>query len=441
MNKEFKSIGFDIPKDTSCTCEKTALSKAHVDKFKLNDYYEYIKQNYLYKTDNLIGKELNLNPEMIKLLRFKFNLMKRRISSPIWKLTKEQKEFINNNYKKLGKKKTAEYLDIDEIIIKYYVARYMITTPLSKEFEHLGSDKLFFIYRASKTKTPKEIAYIMDLSENDILSYLNWIIKVKSKVEFTDDDINYIKNNYKLGIDYLSRHFSISNNVIKGILDDLKINYISMTRWTKEEVDLLIKECNKVDSIYKVNVDKFKNRTELSIYKKAYSLYKQGLIRDIFEKRRRIDEDIKDKIVDLYYSYMTIEDIAKELNMGKEQVHSVLRVLRNNGTIKKRVNRNSVSESDMHNVLELKNKGLKIKEIASQLNITESKVIATLASLKRNNIDFSKVKYNWTDEENEILVKMYNKGFSYQEIANRLNVEKSRVASRIYFLRGKGVLK
>lgn len=82
--------------------------------------------------------------------------------------------------------------------------------------------------------------------------------------------------------------------------------------------------------------------------------------------------------------------------------------------------------SEIENLIDLRNSGIKLREIGILLNRTEGSVQIMLRRLgKTNNL-------NWTDFEIKKAIELYNNGLNFKEISDYLNKTQSAVTKKLH---------
>ena len=167
----------------------------------------------------------------------------------------------------------------------------------------------------------------------------------------------------------------------------------------------------------------------------------------------------------------TLQDISRELGVTKERVRQILRSkgiprklgpmlavkvcveLFSKGMTKEEILENYCVKEEyvdkafkkwQDNVLksrfqEMYRKGLKYKDIATELGVDLSKVKALATYTISKGLARNK-RVKWTEEDTNKLIELYNQRKKYSEIAEILSKKVYTVGTKIMYLRKKGVL-
>lgn len=184
------------------------------------DYEDsYIKENYLRKSYSSIARKLNTSVSSVQQRARHLNLVKNKIS---W--SKEEVEFLKNNYGKISEDDLVSYLN------KPYVK---IISKASKLGLNKYSGTIYkdeFIRNNFHRMTDSQIAEILKCSE-----------------------FNVSRRRKSMGIYKVGNEVSGPTkieNIVKGILEDLNIGYLYNSNLDNYRPDFIITNTNKIIEVY-----------------------------------------------------------------------------------------------------------------------------------------------------------------------------------------------
>ena len=286
--------------------------------YKFKDYCNYIQENYLIMSDREIGEKLKINKEFIKNYRYHLNLLKRPNKSRIGNLTKKQREALINLYDKYKYNELSKILDIDVKTIKLFYIRNQISHTKHKKKINMGFTRIeqFFINYNYNLLTPKQLSYILDRSEKDIINYRKLVVRMKDTSKYVSQEIlDYITQNKNSNIRKMSRHLEITERIIRELLDDINPERKTNKKWTDDENKILKdmwETFKPIDEIYK----QFGNRTEIAVFRHITRLTQNGYINSLRSPlKSQLTNREKDVILYKFYNEnKTPEEISKLIN-------------------------------------------------------------------------------------------------------------------------------
>lgn len=147
------------------------------------------------------------------------------------------------------------------------------------------------------------------------------------------------------------------------------------------------------------------------------------------------------QLIDMRNSGYSIQAIAQALGRTEESISSKLKKYRKSGIVKKydakdiRKSKRTWTDEEIQQLINLKNEGLTYKKIAQKLNKTRDSVHSMYKQLKKKGFNKTIFQKFWTEEEIQTLINLRNEGKQIKEIAKILNKTPEAVKSKIKYIR------
>ena len=199
-----------------------------------------------------------------------------------------------------------------------------------------------------------------------------------------------------------------------------------------------------------LSIDEISNQLGISkstIDKTLSQARKQGLIiRDRIKKVDIESEKRDKKIVELWNLGFSRAEISNQLGISKGTIDNTLSKARKQGLKIRDGIKNGIrkirSEERAKKIVELWNSGLSRAEISNQLGISKSTIDKTLSKAREQGLtirDGIKERHIKSEEIAEKIVELWNSGLSIDEISNRLEIKKTTVYRKLYTAKKQGL--
>ncbi|WP_055069089.1 helix-turn-helix transcriptional regulator [Clostridium massiliamazoniense] len=159
-----------------------------------------------------------------------------------------------------------------------------------------------------------------------------------------------------------------------------------------------------------------------------YDLEKTYLILDLLKRykivnRKKLASDVKTNIsyVSESVKYLRKKGYIIESNSGYNGCY----IYKGKRKIK---NEDKLSDIEISGIKKLYQKGIKIKDIQSIINMSK---VTVFYQLNKERVDLDRVKVKLDDDRDKI-IRMYSQGLSIKEIAKNLGISEKRTGSVIY---------
>jgi len=175
-------------------------------------------------------------------------------------------------------------------------------------------------------------------------------------------------------------------------------------------------------------------RTGLSIGSISYRLKKMRDNGIVIIKHPRISKSIiNEKIIELAKKGLKQKEIANELNLSNSNVSTRISNMRARGIIIPKK-----SQFDELKIIELLKEGLSINEIAQKMGLCSASISKKIEKMRRNGIEIpSKIEH---DIINRNIVELMKNGLSITEISRELGISGQTIASRIRKMKKNGII-
>lgn len=155
------------------------------------------------------------------------------------------------------------------------------------------------------------------------------------------------------------------------------------------------------------------------------------------KNRKQLKEERYAKIIELYNSGESMEDIAQKLAIAISTVQRALRdEKRKNGFIKKNKRHNKKAEARYAKIVELWNLGIEKGEIKNQLQISMNTINNALKKAKANG---QHVEASYVQKRNEKVIKLWNSGKSHKDIIKETGISQGTLSKILSDARKSGI--
>ena len=211
-----------------------------------------------------------------------------------------------------------------------------------------------------------------------------------------------------------------------------KIQPVDRTDYTAQIIELYNQKFTKEEIAKKLGL-----RPEV-VLSRIKKLKEKGLLPK--SKVNKI-EDYYEKIIAWYNEDLPYSEMAERIGCSERQLEVHIYKMRKKGLLPQLSRKEIEFKSQNETIMELYYQGLSGVEIGERVGLTKSAVEDRIKVLRKNGkmMPPSKTKPR-TIIQNEKLIQMYNDGYQDDEIAEALNITKSAVRTRTYYLRKEGVL-
>lgn len=245
-------------------------------------------------------------------------------------------------------------------------------------------------------------------------------------IPWTLNECNFIEQNIgKMKISEMAEHLNRSYTSVKAKVkrerERISSGRKQIILWTQKEDDFLIENYKTMTS--RQMGDKL-GRNARAVQSRLNKLYNKGILSLGRNNYNLWTKEEEEKLKEMFYKNYSIEDIASELNKGKESVYSKIVRMR---LIEYKEN-NSLSEDDKKYILD-KSKNVSSNAISRKLKKSR---VTIEREIKKNNKKWNNScnDTRWTPEQIDYLeLNWGNK--SCEVIANRLKRSKSAVRAKV----------
>lgn len=299
---------------------------------------DFIINNYNKISASKIAEELKTRTTMAVQARI-INLKKRgllfskRQRSPSSPLTEKDKKFILKNYKKMTPYKIGKTIKKSSCVITTFYNQNGIKDFYRKEKRKNLTEntrkqivKLFL----EKDKSANKIAKILGISVSSVHAELKRNnLKYKRTYELSDEDKDYIRNNLNLSLSTLSNNVSQSINIVQRFLEEEKLK---LSNYNEDNV--YIRNDTQENKIIKLSSEIPVQEIAINLGIRMETIYaalkRKGITNYISDRRYKRFSKEEDEFIINNLDNLGIIEISKKLHRTISSIEKRLKSLNKN---------------------------------------------------------------------------------------------------------------
>lgn len=228
--------------------------------------------------------------------------------------TKEQVEFLKENYNKWHTQALAKEFGRSEAAVRMKALKLGLATPKGS-YPDLSPEEVEYILENYEATPTIQIAEVVGISESRIRRFaMSRGLTKKRPWEWTNEEVAFLKDNYQMSYQRLEEHIGKPRINIRKKIRELGLKKTgNQGAWAKIDLDYLKENHGKVPI---KNIAKTIHRSEVKVREKCFELGLEERVGRNDWEQWEVDFLIEN------HGKMTIEEIQNKLNRNRNSILS-----------------------------------------------------------------------------------------------------------------------